>query len=444
MATDPIRRVRERAYETPLDLDARAALIRLAALPPQSTTPYLTASLDWRPEGADPGREPAVDLRPSERRANRETRGASRRPARQEFDRVVAQLIAEHGPRGEAFDSLQADAARIATYLDAELDPSAQGVFVVANSAAGVFEPLALGLPVATRIATGPVPALLSLGLLVDDHPTYAVLTADQHNAKLTFVTQATPDQSVSLDSNDWPRKQGTGGLAQRRLQARAGERVSAFARGIAEETQRALEETGVAMLVVAASEVMASALDAEFHPTVKERTIAAIRRDPGLSDRDLLEQTLPLAQQAERDSEAAAAALLRAALVPEGLGMAGPVGTLRALRNGDVKMLLMNDDFRGVGWTDFSLSLYGTGEPPTEHPTGGDLAQIVPIAVEDELVRLAALTGAEIQIVHTTVPIADDATEIPRAGGPLPRTEAAIILDEMGGVGALLRFARR
>jgi hypothetical protein len=29
----------------------------------------------------------------------------------------------------------------------------------------------------------------------------------------------------------------------------------------------------------------------------------------------------------------------------------------------------------------------------------------------------------------------------IPELGGPSPRTEAAAILDELGGVGALLRF---
>ena len=60
MATDPVQQIRELEHDTPLATDLKATLARLAALPPSTEAPYLTVSLDWRPEGSAPGRfEPA-------------------------------------------------------------------------------------------------------------------------------------------------------------------------------------------------------------------------------------------------------------------------------------------------------------------------------------------------------------------------------------------------
>ena len=445
MATDPIRGVRERAHDTALDLDARAALTRLAALPPSADAPYLTVSLDWRPDGTDPGRSPSPDPRPSERRSGRDDGpqgGASRRPSRQQFERELAAVIAEHGPRGAAFDSLTADAGRIATYLDDELDPVAQGVVIVACAAAAVFEPLALGLPVSTRLAVGPTPALTVLARLVDDHPTYAVLLADQHDAILSVIAQATREQSVSVESTDYPRKQQQGGWSQRRFQARAGERVAAFARGIADETQRALDEAGVDMLILAGDEIITSALDAAFHQSVKDRIVGTLRLDIGASEQDLIGATLPLVEQAEREREGVAVAALRDGLGAGGPAVSGAEATLAALQSGQVATLLMTDDFDGDGWADYALPVYGVGDVPAQHPLGGDGTNIVAVALEEELIRLAVQIGADVQIVATAGPVdAADLERIPKAGDAPPRAAPAAALDELGGVGALLRF---
>jgi hypothetical protein len=112
-------------------------------------------------------------------------------------------------------------------------------------------------------------------------------------------------------------------------------------------------------------------------------------------------------------------------------------------LQGGRVAKLVMVDDFAGEGWADYGRDLYGIGPIPESHPVGGDVSEIVPVALEEELIRLALRTGAEIEIIHTSVPIeaAENNGGIPPAGTPLPRPEAATILDQFGGVGALLRF---
>jgi hypothetical protein len=444
VATDPIQAVREREPATPYDLDARRALLELAALPPSLAAPYLTVSLDWRPAGEEPGRAPAPEPLRSQRHAARDEQGPSRRPARQQLERQLEELVGSLGPRGTAFDSASADAARILDFLDSALDPAAHGVFIVACDAAGVFRPLTLGLPLPTRLQAGPTPALGALARLVEDHPTYAVLLADQRDATLFLIDQATARERLEVEGSGYPRKQQQGGWSQRRYQARADERVAAFARGVAAEVRRTLDDEAVDTLIVAGDEVITSALDAEFHDTVKARIVATIRLAMEATEHEVIEATLPIAQQAEREREEADVRRLRDAVGAAGQGAAGAEDTLTALQAGQVQTLLMVDDFAAPGWADFSLPVSGVGDLPAQHPAGGDPDNLVPVALEEELIRLALQAGGAVQIVHTAVPVEETLAdgEIPDAGAAPPRTAPALALDALGGVGALLRFA--
>jgi len=418
VATDPVKRIRAFERETDLALSLSATLQQLAALPPSVEAPYLTVSLDWRPMGNDPGQ----------------------RLGRQALDRLAEATIARYWPRGTAFDSVSADLERIKTYLDDELDPATQGVVIVACAHQGVFEPVPLDLPIETGIAVGPTPSLRQLVHAAEDYPPYAVLVADQRNAILWLIERRTWGRVIEVKGSDYPRKQQQGGWSQRRFQSRADERVDAFARTVAAQTQRALDEEAVGDLIVAGDEIITSALDASFHPSVKERLIGTLRLAVDASEADVLAATEPLIERREREQELVAVETVRDAVGAGGRGAAGAEAVLTALQAGQVMTLVMNDDFSQPGWVDFTFPLYGVGEPPAEHPAGGAVANLVAISLEDELVRLAVQTGAEVDLIRTGVP-AGEADAIPAADTPPPRTEAARALDELGGVGAVLRF---
>jgi peptide subunit release factor 1 (eRF1) len=349
-------------------------------------------------------------------------------------------LISEAGPRGEALDNLNGAAARIAEYLDTELDPSAQGVYIVANAALGVFEPLALGLPLETVAHFGPTPVLTPLARKVDDHPAYMVLLADQQEATLALFRRARHGRSVWLESTDFPRRTQRGALNQARYQRRVDERINAFARHVADETLLALQDEEVDMLIVAGSEVMTSALAGEFHHTVQESIVDTIRLEMTASEREILDATLPIVARVEREAELAKVQRIENAVASGGRGKAGSEGVLRALQVGQVSGLAMVDDYTEAGWADFEQELYGTGPIPEQHPGGGEVANLVPVSLENEMIRLAVLTSARIEIVKTAVD-ADDIEEGVGGGGELPRTEAARRLDVLGGVGATLRY---
>lgn len=421
MATDPVKRIREYDFATPFRSDIATPLARLAQLPPSLEAPYLTVCLDWRPDEGNPGQ----------------------RSARATFDKEIAALIAAAGPRGTAHDSLTADAKRISAFLDTEVDPAAQGVFVVSSSANGVFMPLMLGLAVPTFIVAAPTPHLSELARFAEDHPTYAVLLADQRDAYLTIITQASPDQGVYLESSLYPRRQSQGGNAKERYQRRADERVAAFARAIAGEVGRALDDAGVDLLIIAGDEIITSALSETLDRSVQERVVARIRLDAAASPHQVIAATLPLVAQVEREREAAAVDRLRETL-GGGLAVAGAVDVANALQANQVGLLIMNDDFHAAGWADYAHATFGVGAKPAQSPLGGDASALASVDLDEEFVRVALATGAEIEIVHSSAPVApDDGSRVP-AGQSAPKSEPAARLDEVGGVGAILRFASR
>lgn len=420
MATDPVKGIHEQRFDVPVEQDVAAVLTRLAALPPADDAPYLTFSLDWRPDGPNPGRRFGATF----------------------FEQNAEQFLADFAAHTPARQSLDRDIERLRAYLADQADAAVQGIAVVARSAGAVFEAVPLGVPLPNKIVTGPTPALRLLAAAAEDEPTFALLVADQREANLSIVTQAKRAMGVEVDSRDDSRNRQRGAFNQKRDQHRAEERVDAFAKGVAEETRRVLDEEQVDVLVLAGEEQITTAIEEALHQTIRDRVVGTLRADARAPVAEIVAEALPLVERAERDRELAAVEAVREGAGPGGKATTGAVETLTALQTGQVLALVMNDDFAAPGWADYSLPLYGVGPAPTEHPAGGDAASLVPVALEEELVRLAIQLGAEIEIVQSAVPVGtDEIADVPHAGGTVPRSTAATALDALGGVGATLRF---
>ena len=421
MATDPVRGIRRYDADHPLLIDVESKLSRLAALPPSFEVPYLTLGLDWQPEGSDPQLRPAQPFVESER--NR--------------------LLGEYPLRSAAHESLSADFEKILAYLDEDVDPSAQGVIIFTCSAQDVFVPVPLPVPVPNFATVSVTPALSTLTKIVEDAPPYAVLVLDQVNANLMIVDQGTRRQSVRVLGNDYPRRQHTGWWSQRRLQARAEERINAFVRSVAEETRRELEATGVKHLILAGDQQITSLFVDMAAKAVQDAIDATIPMESNATEPEVIAATLRVAEEAEREREAETVRRIENGAGPGGGAVTGPVDTLTALQTGQVMTLAMNDDFSAPGWADYTLPMYGAGAPPSTHPAGGDVKNLVGVPLEEEIVRLAIQTGAEVEIIHTTVSATDLNNNQSAANGnaDVPRLEAAQALDRLGGVGAILRY---
>jgi hypothetical protein len=445
MATDPVQEVNEFQRQTDLATNVPQILSRLAQLPPSTEAPYLTVTLDWRPEGMQPGREPGPEIRASDRRGGHEKPhpGPSWRPSWEAMERELAEMVdTQYEAHSIPRESIDGDIERIREYLEHELDEAAHGVLIISCSAKNVFRAVPIGLPLPSRYHVGPTPALADLAAIADDYPPYAALVADQKEATLYLIDWRAVTGGVELESTGYPAHQKAGGWSNRRYQDRADERVDAFAREIAEQVHRVMTESGVERLVVAADEPISTALADAFPESVKSCLIETIHLSADADEEAVVEQTLPVIDQDERKREGDAVENVRDNHGPGGTSVIGAEDTLTALQGGQVMNLVLNDDFSGWGWADFVQEVYGVGEPPKEHPYGGDPENIVPVDLKEQFIRLAFENDATVQAVKTDVPVSvEEQMNIPDAGAPRPRAAAAKTLDDMGGVGAILRF---
>lgn len=435
MATDPTRSIRAHDHPSVFDFPADELLGKLAHLPSQYGVPYLTVTLDWNVDGGNPARISAPETRRSEPSGT----SGSDRPSMRVFEQEMNRLIDEHGPRGEIFDALQQSKERISTWLRNDLDSAARGVYIVAHEPSGTFYATGLNLPIENSISLSVEPRLYSLVRIVEDYPTYAVLQIDQAEATLSFITHGARDHSVKLESTLFPRKQSSGGLNQRRYRRRAEERMEAFARDTIVETNKALNDTGVDVLILAGNEVMISVVRNEMSDLMADVTVDHIRMEPTVAPHEKVDMTIPIAEAAERLREQESVDRLRNAIGAGEYGVSGPHEVLRALQAGQVETLILCDTFAGDGWADYEMHVFGVGPVPQEHPTGGDSNKLTEVELRDEMVRLALNTGAEVDIIHSGTPVGDSG--VPSAGES-NRSDAAAELVQLGGVGAILRYA--
>ena len=430
VSSRPIKRLTVTHDDSGLLLDPREAGAALASLSPATiadpddAAPYMTAYLDWRPAGSDPGR----------------------RPARRQFEDAANELLAHYPARTPAAESLAIDIERITKYLDGErvdrsidvppLPSATQGIVIVARAQAGVFEPIVLGVPAETNVTAAPIPALAELIRIGEDYEPYAVLVADKQEANLTFVAQGRAQREVNVRGAGYPFRRKAGGN-QRRYQARAGERLDQFARTLAEGVRRELDEWGVHVLIVAGDEVITSPLMSAFPASVSDRVVGLMRKDIRAATQDVIDKTLPVAWEAEREREAGMVDRIAQTIGAGGPAVAGPDAVLRALKDRRVEEIAMVDDFAIDGWSDYAARVAGVGAIPDRHPTGGRESDMVPVPIQEELIRLAMIGGAEVEIVQ--IAAAGEASLANQ--GVNPRSEMAQQLDQLGGVAATLRY---
>jgi peptide subunit release factor 1 (eRF1) len=346
----------------------REVLRRLAELEP-SGVPVLSVYLDLRPEatGEAPGRRSGLVV----------------------LKDRLREVLKTLGPRGEDRDSVEEDSRLIELYLEEEASRAAQGVAIFACSARGLFEAVESGVPFENQVSAGDVPDLFQLARLLDEQETAVVALVDSNTARL-FVTRvgALEERGGPDDDSVHFQKRSMGGWSQARYQRHIDKHRSDFAREVAAVIERLIDDDDAVRLVLAGDEVALTPLQAALSQRARAIADEPIRLDIRAQQDEIHREIAPILARLEADDARAAADRLIDAVRADGLGVAGQEHTLLALEQGQVDELLLAPN--------------------------GDVDE----SARNELIRLAALTGASVEIV------ADH-----------PDFEA------LGGVGAFLRY---
>jgi len=304
---------------------------------------------------------------------------------------------------GELHDSFAADAARVEALLEDESNDPERGLAVFACRSAGLFESLRTWVPFEPRVELAAGPELLPLARFVDHEPALLAL-ADTNTLRL-FVSQ--PGHLVELpalddEPDDYSHKE-TGDAAEAGFQRHVDDHRDKFAKRAARAIQAAFEREAVERVLLAGDDVAIPHLRDELPTAISDRVREVLRLERRATLDEIEAKALPAIESAEVGDARDAADRLMGAIGPRGLGVGGIDPTRQALAVGAGLELLLD-------------AAIGDGAPAD--PAGQAGAEVISESSANELVVLAARTGARI----TFVPAHDE-------------------LRALGGVGALLRY---
>lgn len=321
-------------------------------------------------------------------------------------------------------DSLDKDLERITTYLENELQPSANGVAIFACNAAGLFEAVQLGAPIEQHwLYIGDTPHLYPLARIDSRYPRYAAVIADSNSARiLVFATGEL--QSEREVRNEKTRRTSQGGWSQSRFQRHISNFHQQHAKEVVEALERIVQQEDIHQILTAGDEVILPLLRDQMPQHLADKIVDHLRIDAKAPVNDVLaaavEAMARLNERTDREKVEAAIGGYRAG----NLGVAGPERTLEALVKGQVDELLLAanvDALKNVSARAAAIANDSTlMEPAVEPAAAGEAAQADPqvVRLADEFVTRAKQTGAKVTFI-----------------------EDPELLQPYGGVAGLLRF---
>jgi hypothetical protein len=293
-------------------------------------------------------------------------------------------------PRGPALDSFRRDAQRIQRYIEEHLPASAQGLAIFACADRSLFEVVETAVAFDNEVAVGTVPDLFQLARLVDDYETVVVGVVTSNTARLFVMRAGHMEEKGGLHDDPAHYRQTRGRPpSATRYQRHVANHRAQFAAEAAREIEQLVDQEGAVRVILSGNVATLPPLLAALSPRVRALVQTQdLRMDPRALRDEVAREVALLVAQAEREDDHAIADQLVEEVQADGLGVNGLERTTAALEHGQVDVLVLDEE--------------------------------VPLAsaTRNELIRLAASTDADVEVVTQH-----------------------LVLRELGGVGALLRY---
>ncbi len=327
---------------------------KLAELEP-TEMPVLSVYLDMRPQetGESPGiRSGSIVLK----------------------DRLH-EIEKTYRPRGADLDSFLVDRERIEEFANRKMSPGTSGLIIFACSAENLWETIETGAELENEVSVGELPSLFQLAKMLDEHDTAVVAVVDTSTARF-FVTRF--GKLKEMDAPDDPnakmfRKRSMGGWKQNKYQRNIDNNRDDFSKVIVRDLEELIHKAEAKNLIIAGDEIAATLLQDNLSPQTREILHDEVLRIDMKTPRlDIKEEVRELLEEIERGDAHSQADKLISAVRGGYLGVAGVNPTKQALENGQVETLLI--------------------DPNTEN---------LDEEMRDELIRMAATTGANVEMVE-------------------------------------------
>jgi peptide chain release factor subunit 1 len=312
--------------------------------------------------------------------------------------------------------SVSQDLASIESLVMEEIIVSSGALAVFACSAAGLWKVFRVPGRVDPLLVVGRRARMRPMIEFLNSYRRYCTILVGKGKARIFLLDRAGVEERSEVLA-EVPGRHDQGGWAQARYQRHHDDRVMHHLKETADRAFSLFQREPFHQLFLAGTEELVSEFAEHLHAYLKDRLAGSFVTEMVSSAMEVQAQTLAVAWQLLEAEERTAVENLRAEVHTGNLGAAGLEDTVHALQKGQVLTLLVNRDFRAPGQRCTRCGLLSLTDPCPfcGHETEA-LEDLVETVVTETFLRNSAITFV--------------------TGANRDR------LAELGGMGALLRFA--
>jgi peptide subunit release factor 1 (eRF1) len=334
----------------------------------------------------------------------------------QDVEHELSCLLRDARSRANGTVSVHHDLERIEAYVRNGIDRSrTRGLAFFACSTRDLFQVVPLPVPVRNEVTINAFPAVGQLELVIESAEPLGVLLVDRQHTRM-FVFELGELVEHTEEHDELPRDVDVRGEKERGDTAsHVSELAQQHVRRAADAAFRAFQQRPFAHLCIGVPDELSTALEGALHPYLRDRLRGRIAVTPTAHVDDVRRAAIEIEAQQQRAREAELVGRMRAEVGAGGKGSAGLEGTLSALSDHRVDVLLVSDGYRAEGWRCDGC---------------GRLAAIG---------RICKSCGAEMESVDNVV---EEAVDLALANSArVEMCDGNPDLDVHGRIGALLRY---
>lgn len=339
---------------------------------------------------------------------------------RDDFDVFLKKQLSVHESNFEEdspeLESFKQDAEKISEYAK-KVSPSADGIAIFASSAADYFQAYEFDVPFEkNEFEVGSRPFIYPLARLVDQNPEFAVVLADSNNARIYLMQRGKILNLEEIENEKYNRSE-VGGWSQMRFQRHIDEMRKQHAKEVVEELEKIVRAEDIRQIVLAGNkDVTLPLLREQMNDFLNERIVGEVRIEIDASEDEIMNEAETAIKQHDTLKDKEKIDQLREQDYDEGKGVTGVAETLQALANGQVQELYLTEKIDQMEFDEKEVKKILEAYSPEfedEMPNEKLLLQIA-----DNMIVKALESAERIRFI-----------------------EDENLLEEFGGVGALLRY---
>ena len=329
-----------------------------------------------------------------------------------------ARLLRRITPRSER-NFLDASLDQIRSFLTTELRPQTRGVAAFARVGRDpYFSCLQFEVPTPTWISLDTVPNIYHLIELKDTFDRFLVLFSTSASARIFEVHLGAVTSELWLQQPDLRRRVGRE-WTRLQYQNHRRDRDRSFIKEKIQALEHLMTGKGYAHLVLAGDPQRLAMIRNELPRTIQQRVVDIVAAPAGLDEKEVVKATLSSFVEEEEREAHSLVQMLERELRRDGLAVPGAANTLQVLRRGQADALLLARDWAtSQAWSCVECTWSAVGDVEPEVCADCGSSTLRKHDAREELVRLAEQTGCHVELVSESD-----------------------VLDQVGGVGCLLRF---